>query len=93
MFSFNHTSTQRGEGYDDRLKGHADLKAMLSQADLVVVAGTPADSPQKKDDGSFTVVNSLGSSYLERYKDMLNDDDNSSLSSASLYSLKKHKYL
>lgn len=36
-FSFNHTSTQRGEGYNDRLKGHADLKAMLSDADLVTL--------------------------------------------------------
>ncbi|KAK1736959.1 hypothetical protein QTG54_012404 [Skeletonema marinoi] len=36
-FSFNHSSTQRAEGYNDRLKGHADLKAMLSQADLVTM--------------------------------------------------------
>lgn len=37
FFSFNHTSTQRGEGYNDRLKGHADLKSMLSDADLVTL--------------------------------------------------------
>ena len=60
----------------------------------IAVTGCPADidderkngGPQKKDDNdSFTVVNSLGSSYLERYKDMINEDDDSSLSSTSSF--------
>ncbi len=29
-FSYNHTTTQRGEGYNDRLKGHGTLKNVLS---------------------------------------------------------------
>ena len=33
-FSFNHTTTQRGEGWNDKLKGHAALKAKLMQATL-----------------------------------------------------------
>lgn len=34
LFSFNATTTQRGEGYNDRLKGHTSLKAKLSDASL-----------------------------------------------------------
>ena len=33
-FSYNHTTTQRGEGYNDRLKGHGTLKKVLSDASL-----------------------------------------------------------
>ena len=35
VFSFNHTTTQRGEGYNDRIKGHRDLITMLTNANLV----------------------------------------------------------
>ena len=33
-FSYNHTTTQTGEGYNDRLKGHGTLKSALSDASL-----------------------------------------------------------
>lgn len=34
IFSFNRTTTQQGEGFNNTFKGHADLKEMLSDADL-----------------------------------------------------------
>lgn len=37
VFSFGHTTTQRGEGYNDRFKGHGELKQTLSKANLVKV--------------------------------------------------------
>ena len=35
IFSYNHTTTQRGEGFNDIIKGHASLKAKLSDATLI----------------------------------------------------------
>ena len=37
IFSLNHTSTQRGEGFNDVIKGHKDLIPMLANADLVTL--------------------------------------------------------
>lgn len=37
LFSYNHTSTQRGESFNDTLKGHGHLKAQLSDASLPVL--------------------------------------------------------
>lgn len=34
VYTYNHTTTQRGEGFNDRLKGHGTLKAKLSDASL-----------------------------------------------------------
>jgi len=34
IFSFNHTTTQRGEGWNDKFKGHGSLKHILSGASL-----------------------------------------------------------
>eukprot|EP00984_Skeletonema_dohrnii_P010036 scaffold3883_cov104-Skeletonema_dohrnii-CCMP3373.AAC.1 len=61
--------------------------AMASSADVVVGSPTHNDKSGHintglKDDDSFTVVDSLGSSYLARYKDM-NDDDSLSSTSSS----------
>ena len=36
-FSLNHTTTQRGEGYNDVVKGNKDLIEMLANADLVTL--------------------------------------------------------
>ena len=35
IFSFNHTSTQRSEGFNDRIKGKKDMIAFLTNANLV----------------------------------------------------------
>ena len=37
IFSFNHTTTQRSEGFNDKIKGKKDLIAMLPNADLVTL--------------------------------------------------------
>ena len=37
IFSLNHTTTQRGEGYNDVIKGHKDLITMLANADLITL--------------------------------------------------------
>ena len=34
VYTYNHTTTQRGEGFNDRLKGHGTLKDKLSDASL-----------------------------------------------------------
>ena len=37
LFTLQHTATQRSEGFNDKIKGHASLKDMLSDADLVTL--------------------------------------------------------
>ena len=35
FMTYNHTTTARGEGFNDRIKGHRDLIPMLADADLL----------------------------------------------------------
>lgn len=35
IMTYNHTTTARGEGFNDRIKGHRDLIPMLAEADLL----------------------------------------------------------
>jgi hypothetical protein len=37
LFTLRHTATQRSEGFNDKIKGHASLQDMLSDADLVTL--------------------------------------------------------
>lgn len=84
LFSFNHTSTQRGEGYNDRLKGHADLKAMLSQADLVTLHDRVKEIEV---DVSLKVVKLLMKRRRanKRYAQVYEDSVNKSLQMCTLY--------